>query len=263
MGYSETQRRALNVSIAATAYKERDLIGVGYVIEQATQAAQARQRGQPEHVPLREDGAGAAVRRARRLQPGLRRRRWTGRHARRRCRSRSRRSRRRACRRGMTAGTLTRGDADEGVPRADRADQRGGPGDPGGPRPSTRTRSTRRRRSTPSARPSGVARPAARHPGAAGRLIDVARAGDDRRLDRAAALQARRGLDARREAQGGGRDHPRQDERLRAGRPVRREHARGLLVARRPGAAAVGHRQDAGRLVRRLGRGDGRPAWRR
>ena len=62
---------------------------------------------------------------------------------------------------------------------------------------------------------------------------------------------------ARRQAEGGGRDHPRQDERLRAQRRVRREHARGLLVARRPGAAAVGHRQDAGRLVRRLGGGDG------
>ena len=56
----------------ATAYNERDLIGIGYVIEQGTQDAQARHRGQPEHVPLREDGAGTALRRARRLQPGLR-----------------------------------------------------------------------------------------------------------------------------------------------------------------------------------------------
>ena len=36
MGYNETQRRALNVLIEATAYKERDLIGVGYVMEQGT-----------------------------------------------------------------------------------------------------------------------------------------------------------------------------------------------------------------------------------
>jgi Asp-tRNA(Asn)/Glu-tRNA(Gln) amidotransferase A subunit family amidase len=36
MGYSATQRRTLNVSIHANAYKERDLIGVGYVIEQGT-----------------------------------------------------------------------------------------------------------------------------------------------------------------------------------------------------------------------------------
>ena len=39
-------------------------------------------------------------------------------------------------------------------------------------------------------------------------------------------------------------------------RPLRREHARGLLVARRPGDAAVRHRQDPGRLVGRLGGGD-------
>ncbi|WP_053225669.1 amidase family protein [Solirubrobacter soli] len=36
MGYNATQRRTLNVSIHANAYKERDLIGVAYVIEQAT-----------------------------------------------------------------------------------------------------------------------------------------------------------------------------------------------------------------------------------
>ena len=36
MGYSETHRRALSVMIVATAYKERDLIGVGYVMEQGT-----------------------------------------------------------------------------------------------------------------------------------------------------------------------------------------------------------------------------------
>ena len=52
-----TQRRTLNVSIHGNAYNERDLIGVAYVIEQGDEAAQARQPGQPEHVPLREDGA--------------------------------------------------------------------------------------------------------------------------------------------------------------------------------------------------------------
>jgi Asp-tRNA(Asn)/Glu-tRNA(Gln) amidotransferase A subunit family amidase len=36
MGYNATQRRTVNVSIHANAYKERDLIGVGYVIEQGT-----------------------------------------------------------------------------------------------------------------------------------------------------------------------------------------------------------------------------------
>ena len=66
MGYNATQRRTLNVSVHGNAYDERDLIGVAYVIEQATQAAPAGQHGQPEHVPLREDRPGAAVRRARR-----------------------------------------------------------------------------------------------------------------------------------------------------------------------------------------------------
>ncbi|MBE2317907.1 hypothetical protein DVA67_018135 [Solirubrobacter sp. CPCC 204708] len=36
MGYSETARRANSISIHANAYKERDLLGVAYVIEQAT-----------------------------------------------------------------------------------------------------------------------------------------------------------------------------------------------------------------------------------
>jgi Asp-tRNA(Asn)/Glu-tRNA(Gln) amidotransferase A subunit family amidase len=36
MGYDATQRRTLNVQIHGGAYSERDLIGVGYVIEQAT-----------------------------------------------------------------------------------------------------------------------------------------------------------------------------------------------------------------------------------
>ncbi len=36
MGYNESQRRALYVYVHANAYKERDLLGVAYVIEQAT-----------------------------------------------------------------------------------------------------------------------------------------------------------------------------------------------------------------------------------
>ena len=158
----------------------------------------------------------------------------------------------------MTAGTLTRRDADQGVPGADRADQRRGPGDPG----RARAQHERDRRG------EGARRASARRAASRGPLhgipvllddsIDVARAADHGRLDRAAELDADGRLDARREAEGGGRDHPRQDERLRARRPVRREHARGLLVARRPGAAAVRHRQDAGRLLGRLGGRDGR-----
>ena len=66
MGYNATQRRTLNVSVNGNAYDERDLIGVAYVIEQATKLRKPVSRGQPEHVPLREHRAGAAVRRARR-----------------------------------------------------------------------------------------------------------------------------------------------------------------------------------------------------
>ena len=40
MGYSATQRRALSVSIHGNAYSERNLIGVAYVIEQATKLRQ-------------------------------------------------------------------------------------------------------------------------------------------------------------------------------------------------------------------------------
>ena len=40
MGYNETQRRTVDVSFHANAYKERDLLGVAYVIEQATKKRQ-------------------------------------------------------------------------------------------------------------------------------------------------------------------------------------------------------------------------------
>ena len=40
MGYNATQRRTLNVSVHGNAYNERDLIGVAYVIEQATKLRQ-------------------------------------------------------------------------------------------------------------------------------------------------------------------------------------------------------------------------------
>ena len=98
----------------------------------------------------------------------------------------------------------------------------------------------------PRARDERRARPAARHPGAARRRRSTSHG-----LPTTAgsiALQKsmpRRRRGAGRQAQGGGRDHPRQDQRHRAQRPARRQRAGGLLVARRPGAAAVGHRQDA------------------
>ena len=40
MGYSTTTRRTLNVSVNGNAYDERNLIGVAYVIEQATKLRQ-------------------------------------------------------------------------------------------------------------------------------------------------------------------------------------------------------------------------------
>ena len=40
MGYNTTTRRTLNVSVNGNAYDERNLIGIAYVIEQATQLRQ-------------------------------------------------------------------------------------------------------------------------------------------------------------------------------------------------------------------------------
>ena len=65
----------------------------------------------------------------------------------------------------------------------------------------------------PSARRAAAARPAARHPGAARRHDRRRRAADHGRLDRAAEVGADGGRHAGRQAQGGGRDHPRQDQR--------------------------------------------------
>ena len=101
MGYNATQRRTLNVSIHANAYKERDLIGVAYVIEQAHEAAQAGQRRSTRACT-------AARRRCRRrafaergsCNPDYESTMKLVGGARRRCRSRWRRSRRSRCRTG-------------------------------------------------------------------------------------------------------------------------------------------------------------------
>ena len=61
MGYNTTQRRTLNVSIHANAYKERDLLGVGVRDRAGDEEAPAGVGAEPEHVPLRGDAAGAAV----------------------------------------------------------------------------------------------------------------------------------------------------------------------------------------------------------
>ena len=190
MGYNATQRRTLNVSVNGNAYDERDLIGVAYVIEQATKLRQPASEVNPSMYrcaktvpappfaarggcnPDYETTDGAWSARAPTLPFSLETESAKSLQAR------------------MTAGHADRRDADQGVPRADRADQRRRPGDAGRARRSTRTRSTTRRRWTPSAR-----RAASRGPlhGIPVLLDDVdrrARAADDRRLDRAAELHA-------------------------------------------------------------------------
>ena len=47
MGYNATQRRTLNVSVHGNAYNERNLIGVAYVIEQATKLRKPAQEVNP------------------------------------------------------------------------------------------------------------------------------------------------------------------------------------------------------------------------
>lgn len=47
MGYNEAQRRTVNVQVHGTAYSERDLIGVAYVIEQATKKRQPASQVNP------------------------------------------------------------------------------------------------------------------------------------------------------------------------------------------------------------------------
>ena len=134
MGYNATQRRTLNVSIHGNAYKERDLIGVAYVIEQATKlrkpvsevnpsmyrcahtvpAPAFAERGScnPDYESTMKLVGGAAPDLPLLAGDGV----------------------------GQVAagphdgGHAERGDADQGVPGADRADQRRGPRAAGGAR---------------------------------------------------------------------------------------------------------------------------------
>ena len=72
MGYNTTQRRTLNVSIHGNAYNERDLIGVAYVIEQATKLRKPVSEINPSMYRCAHTVAGSGVLRARLVQPGLR-----------------------------------------------------------------------------------------------------------------------------------------------------------------------------------------------
>ena len=161
MGYSATQRRTLNVSIHANAYKERDLIGVAL-----------RDRAGRRSCASRSREVNPSMYRCAKTRPGA-----------------ARSPRAASCnpdyestmkliggaapalavlaRDGVgevAAGPPDRGhasvrDAGQGVPGADRADQRRGPGAAGRARAQHATRSRRRRRSTASGR-----RPASRGP---------------------------------------------------------------------------------------------------
>ena len=53
MGYSATQRRALSVSVNGGAFDERDLLGVAYVIEQATKLRQPVSEVNPSSIAAR------------------------------------------------------------------------------------------------------------------------------------------------------------------------------------------------------------------
>ena len=112
MGYNATQRRAVSVSIHGNAYSERDLIGVAYVIEQATKLRKPASELNPSMYrcaktvpapPFASRGV-AATRTTRR--------RWTWPARRRRCRSRSRPSRSTSLQERMTARHADGGDAD-------------------------------------------------------------------------------------------------------------------------------------------------------
>ena len=52
-GYTATQRRPIGVGIAGGAYDELNMIGVGYVIEQATKLRQSPAQIDPADVPVR------------------------------------------------------------------------------------------------------------------------------------------------------------------------------------------------------------------
>ena len=258
MGYSATTRRARErLDPRQRVLSERNLIGVAYVIEQATKLRQPASELNPSMYRCAKTIPAPPFAARGELQPGLRATMAMagGKRADAAVLARDRVGEEPAG--ADDRGDADGGDADQGLPRADRADERRGPGDPGRALAERGRHRRGARRSTRSGRRARSARPLHGIPVLLDDSIDVDGPADDRRLDRAAELDAGGRRDDRGQAQGGRRDHPRQDERLRAERPVRREHARGLLVARRPGAAAVRHRQDPRRLVGGLGGRDG------
>ena len=262
MGYNTTQRRTLNVSIHANAYKERDLLGVAYVIEQGTKKRQPASALNPSMYRCAKTRPGAAVRRARRVQPGLRVARWRWRAAKTILPFSLETESVKSLQDRLTAGTLSSETLVKAYLTRIALTNAEGPALQAVRALNTRAVSEAatldRERAT-----SGARGPLHGIPVLLDDTIDATglpTTGGSIALQKSmpradAALVA--------QAQGGGRDRARQDERDRAQRPLRREHAGGLLVARRPGAAAVGHRQDGRGLLGRFAPPRPRPAWRR
>ena len=202
MGYSDTHRRAVSVSIHGNAYSERDLIGVAYVIEQATKLRKPASELNPSMYrcaktvpapPYAErggcnpdyDSLKSIVASAPKLAFSLETESVAGLQAR------------------MAAGTLTAQRLTRAYLARIALTNAEGPSiqavrDVAGPQRARRGGQARRR-----AQAGQGPRPAARHPRAGRRHDRRARAADDGRLDRAAALQAGEGREARRQAQGG------------------------------------------------------------
>ena len=72
MGYNATTRRTLNVSVNGNAYDERNLIGVAYVIEQATKLRQPASMVNPSMYRCAKTVPAPPFAERGELQPGLR-----------------------------------------------------------------------------------------------------------------------------------------------------------------------------------------------
>ena len=218
--------------------------GFGYVMEQGTMKRKPRERGQP--------GLYRCARRSRRRRSPSAQLRTTD-YAEAmamagtapRCRSALETESAENLQERMTAGTLSAETLTKAYLARIALTDAEGPAIAGRPRSRYRRGRRREARSTPNALFEWCSWAMHGIPVLLDNVIDARGLRDDGRSIALRNSGAGGRFHARLEAGGGGRDHPRQDERLRAERPVRREHAGGLLLARRPGAAAVGHGQDA------------------
>ena len=208
MGYTTTQRRNIGVDVFAGAYGERDIIGVGYVIEQATKLRKPVGEVDPaSYRCARTDSAEPYAARGH-CNPDYQSVMSMLGNARRSCRSRWRRRSAQSLQAKLTAGTLTSqqlvkaeltrialANANGPAVQAVRALNAGALND---------AAASDARRAA-----GGSQRPARGHPGARRRLDRRLEPGDQRRLDRAAGQPAVRRRGPGRQAQGGGRRDPR------------------------------------------------------